>query len=227
MEPIGSERSTTFRVDTRTFAGAATTLLVLAACTSGAGTVDSRPDSEVSDTTETGTATQQIRVTRDTDHGPEACHPQQVGETVIKHFEAINEGDTDTAMNYVAPERGWYSVTEGNPRNGGRHFVARNPKKLGEYFDERVQQHEQIYLVEIDVDYERARNVGHVAYNLLRTADDLTDYAEQAGGKGAIDCDSGLIAVWSMGQGPEPISVGELCPQEAAPPQFAIACARE
>lgn len=226
MEPIRPERSTTFRVDTRFLAGVATTLLILGACTSGAGTVASRPDPEVSDTAEIGTATQQIRVTRDTDQGPEVCHPQQVGETVIKHFEAINEGDTDTAMNYVAPERGWYSVTEGNPRDGGRHFVARDSDKLRKYLNRRTAVNERIYLLEIDVAYERARDVAHVAYNLLRTADDLTDYAEEAGGKGAIDCDSGRIAVWSMGQGPKPQLVGHVCPGTADPPRTALACAR-
>lgn len=225
MEPIGPERSTTFRVDTRILAGAATTLLVLGGCTSGANTVHSRPAPETSDTI-TDTATQQIRVTRDTDRGPESCHPRQVGETVIKHFDAINEGDTDRAMNYVAPQYGWYSVTEGNPRDGGRHFVARDSDTLREYFNRRIAMNERIYLLEIDVAYERARDVAHVAYNLLRTADDLTKYAAQAGGKGAIDCDSGGIAVWSMGQGPKPQLVGDLCPGNARPPRTALACRR-
>ena len=225
MEPIRPERSTTFRVDTRILAGAATTLLILGACTSGADTVNNRPAPEASDPT-SGTATQQIRVTRDTDRGPDVCHPRQVGETVVKHFEAINQRDTDRAMNHVAPQLGWYSVTEGNPRDGGRHFVTRDSDKLREYFDRRIAQNERIYLLEIDIAYERARDIAHVAYNLLRTADDLTDYAKEAGGKGAIGCDNGRIAVWSMGQGPRPQLVGDLCPENPHPPKTALACAR-
>ncbi|MQB01234.1 MAG: hypothetical protein GEU78_13235 [Actinobacteria bacterium] len=121
----------------------------------------------------------------------------------------------------------WYSATEGNPRNGGRHFVAYHRAKLQAYFLERISHDERMYLLEIDVGYERARNLGHVAYNLLRTADDLTEYAAEAGGKGAIDCDSGRIEVWSMAQGPKPQPVGDLCPEEPVPPDIAIACARK
>lgn len=129
-------------------------------------------------------------------------------------------------MNYVGPEQGWYSVTEDNPGDGGRHFVTGDSDELREYFDRRIAQNERIYLLEIDVAYERARDVAHVAYNLLRTADDLTGYAEEAGGKGAIDCDSGRIKVWSMAQSPRPGFVGDLCPGNPRPPTTALACAR-
>ncbi|HEX2049182.1 MAG TPA: hypothetical protein VHJ34_00955 [Actinomycetota bacterium] len=129
-------------------------------------------------------------------------------------------------MKYVSPERGWYSVTEQNSRDGGRHFVARNADELREYFHERVRQEERIYLVEIDVEYERARNVAHVAYGFHRTALDLGDYAPESVGKGAIDCDSGLISVWSMAQGDEPVPLGGLCPGEPDLPSVVLACAR-
>ena len=227
MEPMGLERSTTSRVHNRILAGAATTLLILGACTSSADTGDDVPAQETSDTTESGTAVQQVRVTRDTDVGPKVCRPQQVGETVVNHLDAINEGDVDRAMKYVVPKRGWYSVTEMNPRGGGRrHFVARDSDKLRDYLHERVRQEEQIYLVEIDVDYERARNVAHVAYGLHRTALDLDDYAPEAIGKGAIDCGSGRISVWSMAHRDEPVPLGGLCPGESDPPRIALACAR-
>jgi hypothetical protein len=69
-------------------------------------------------------------------------------------------------------------------------------------------------------------NLGQVAYTLRRTADDLAAYAREAGGKGAIDCDTGGIAVWSMAQGHEPLPFGDLCLGEPQPPHVAIACAR-
>lgn len=211
----------------RVLATAATTLLLAGACISVADTeadqpvvVPSTPSARVS------TANQEIRVTRDSQRGPQPCRPRQVGETVTGFFNAINRGDAEEAIDYLTSELGWYSITEGNPRDGGRHFVAYNSDELRDYLHRRVSVDERVYLLEIDVDYEPARAIGHVAYSLLRTAEDLTDYAAEAGGKGAIDCDSGRIAVWSMGQGLKPLSVGELCPGEAAPPQLAIACAR-
>lgn len=220
------QRSTTSRVETRLLAAAAALLLILEGCTSGAKTEEDRPAPEASGTSEVHTLTQKIRVTRNIHRGPEVCHPRQVGETVSKHFGAINEGDTATAMNYVSPERGWYSVTDATPRDERRHFVARGSDKLREYFDRRIAQNERIYLLEIDVAYERARDVAHVAYNLLRTADDLTDNAEFAVGKGAIKCDTGRIAVWSMAQDPRLQQVGDFCPGNPRPPQIALACAR-
>lgn len=213
---------------TRILASAATTILMLGACTSAADTASKHPTPHPS-TPSTGAtaARQETRVTRDSHRGPRACRPQQVGETVIGFFDAINRGDAEGAIDYLTPELGWYSMTEGNPRKGGRHFVAHDSDKLRDYFHRRVSISERMYLLEIDVDYERARDLGHVAYNLLRTAEDLTEYAAEAGGKGAIDCDSGRIAVWSMAQGPKPLHVGDLCPGNPHPPAIAIACARK
>ena len=226
MEPVDPERGTTTTVDSRILAGAAATLFIVGACTSGAVTADDRPAPEASDTTEASTTKQQIRVTRDTDRGPEVCSPQRVGETIVNLFDAINQGDADKAMTYVAPQRGWYSVTEGNPRDGGRHFVARKADKLRDYFHKRVRQEERIYLVAIDVDYERGSNIAHVAYGFHRTALDLADYAPEGVGKGAIDRDSGGISVWSMAHRDEAVPLGGLCPGESDPPRIALACAR-
>lgn len=214
-------------VDTRILAGAAMTLLILEACTSSPDAADNRPRPEASDTAAVSAAKQEVHVTRDSNLGPQVCRPQQVGETVVNHLDAINEGDVDKAMKYVVPKRGWYSVTERDPRDAGRrHFVARDSDKLRDYLHERVRQEEQIFLVELDVDYERARNVAHVAYGLHRTALDLDDYAPEALGKGAIDCGSGRISVWSMAHRDEPVPLGGLCPGESDPPTLALACAR-
>jgi hypothetical protein len=172
-------------------------------------------------------ASQHIRVTRDADRGPPTCPPQRVGATVTGFFGAINRGDAARAIDFLAPELRWYSVTEGNRRKGGRHFVARDSNTLRDYVRERVNMNERMFLLEIEVDYEHTRDLGHVAYNLLRIADDLNAYAAKAGGKGAIDCDSGRIVVWSMAQGPKPLVVGELCPGQPDPPKIALACTRE
>ena len=202
-------------------------LLITAACSSVPETEANEPAPDPSNPTMRLSESQDIRVTRDADRGPQACRPQQVGETVIAFFNAVNRSEVEEALKYLAPELGWYSVTEGNPRDGGRHFVAYDANKLRNYMQRRVRVDERMHLLEIDVDYERARDIGHVAYNLLRTAKDLTDYAPEVGGKGAIDCASGRIAVWSMAQGPKRLLVGGLCPGQADPPALAVACARK
>lgn len=199
------------------------TAVVFGACTSAPQSVtgplagrDPSPEARL---------TQQVRVTRDATAGPLHCRPEQVGRLVVDFFAAVNRGHLADIMRAFTKKNGWYSVTEGNPRNGRRHFVAYRPAKLRSYFKARIRQHERMHLVEIDVGYERPGNLGHVAYSLIRSADDLDGYAEEAAGKGAIDCASGRIAVWSMGQIKKPIP-GNLCPGTPDPPAVAIACAR-
>jgi hypothetical protein len=205
--------------------------VVLAACTSdepiSSPSVAGQPRSaQTSTPTESGSVTQEVRVSRDTRRGPEACHPENVGSLVVDFFGAVNRGEAHRVTDFFTRELGWYSVTEGNPRNGGRHFVAYKPSRLQTYFVGRVSHDERMYLIEIDVAYERAGDLAHVAYGLLRSADDLTKYAAEAAGKGAIDCESGRITVWSMAQGPESQPIGGLCPGKPDPPHTAIACAR-
>lgn len=209
-------------------ATSAASLLAALACTAPTDTSSNRRANDGSTPSVIpATTSQDIRVTREGHRGPQACRPQRVGATVAGFFGAVNRGDSDRALAFFTRDFRWYSVTEGDPQNGGRHFVAGDLNALDDYFHERVNANERMFLLEIDVGYERARDVVHVAYNLLRTADDLTEYAAQAGGKGAIDCDSGRIAVWSMAQGPKPLLVGELCPGKADPPEIALACARK
>jgi hypothetical protein len=171
------------------------------------------------------TSRPQVKVTRNTAEGPERCSPSQVGRTVTNLFAALNRGDVDVALDAFTDKLGWYSVTEGNPDKRGRHFVAYEPGKLRSYFKDRIGHNERMYLVEIDVGYERPGNLGHVAYDILRSADDLKGYASNAHGKGAIDCDTGRIAVWSMAHGKK-ATPGSLCPGEPDPPGVAIVCAR-
>lgn len=202
-------------------------LVVFGACTSAAPEL-AHPARTPTNTPppDIGAITQQVRVTRNASRGPRNCLPENVGRQVSNFFAALNRGDLDEVMASFTDNLGWYSVTEGNRRNDGRHFVAHEPEELRAYFEDRVQHNERLHLLEIDVDFERSRNIGHVAYNILRSADDLRGYATEAGGKGAIDCETGRIAIWSMGQRREPFNVGNLCPGKPKPPGVAIACAR-
>lgn len=51
----------------------------------------------------------------------------------------------------------------------------------------------------MNTEYESARNVTHIAYNVERVAPDSPDGTGVARGKGSIGCESGKIMVWSMG----------------------------
>ena len=170
---------------------------------------------------------QQVRVTRDGQRGPATCSPQEVGELVVEFFGAINDGAIDTAS-FFAPDMEWYSISEWSRDSRKGHFVSYGyePEKLGSYFQRRIRQHEQLHLLEIDVIYEHQRNLGHVSYAIQRTADDLNTSHQIVLGKGAIECDTGRIAVWSMSHDARFQRVPALCPGEAKPPRIAIACAR-
>lgn len=142
-------------------------------------------------------------------------------------FGAINEGLVQTS-DFFAPDMEWYSLSEWSRASGKRHFVSYGyePERLGSYFERRINQHEQLHLLEIDVSYEEERNIGHVVYAIERTADDLDSSNPIVIGKGAIDCDTGTIAVWSMSHDARYQKAPELCPGEAEPPEIALACAR-
>lgn len=203
-------------------------LVTSGACVSAETTPDRIPKSALlTPSASTFTGTQDVLVSRPSTRGPERCHPEDVGRLVVAFLAAVNRGDAEQAVKFFTDDLGWYSVTEGNPSKGGRHFVAYAPAKLRTYFKDRVQNHERMYLLEIDVEYDRSDpHVGNVAYGLIRSADDLEQYAEKgAAGKGAIDCRTGRISVWSMAHRKRPVP-GGLCPGQPDPPHIAIACAR-
>jgi hypothetical protein len=170
---------------------------------------------------------QRVRVTRDRQRGPQSCSPQEVGELVVDFFAAFNEGVVE-ASSFFAPDMEWYSISEWNREGGKRHFVSYGyePETLESYFQRRAKQHEQLRLLEIDVIYERERNLGHVVYALERTADDLPSSDPIVNGKGAIDCETGTIAVWSMSHDTRWQRAPDICPGNAEPPEIALACVR-
>lgn len=196
-------------------------LWLLVACTSSSPQPDETGPEEKP---VAGTPAQEIRVTGEPARAPKACRPETVGRLVVDFFSAVNSG-ASRITDFFAPELEWYSVTEGDPQADGRHFVSSDSTELREYFKNRAAHGERIQLLEIQVAYERRRNIGNVVYNLERTADDLAGYGDEAHGKGAIDCETGRILVWSMSQGGNSVGVGELCPGRPDPPDVALACA--
>lgn len=182
-----------------------------------------------------------VLVTRDDPQLPSGCRPWQVAGLITSFFDAFNRGDQDQlARFWMLPKASdaqgqtWYSVTEDDPKQGGRHFVAYNQSDLLAYFAKRIAQRERLQLVMVDVGQGRGGDVG-VSYVLVRQADDLKPglggperFAE---GKGEINCKKQMLFVWSMAQNsgtPEEIVPFWPCPKppDWSPGTSAIACSR-
>lgn len=167
-----------------------------------------------------------IVIARDDTSFPDPCRPHSVARLVLDFFRAFNRGDDGELARLLAPEPAfqWYSA----PGPGGRVVAKYRPSAARAYFAQRHRHGERLNLVMIDVDYERERDVGHVSYVITRQANDLEPIGEPGlvVGKGAIDCGSRTVAVWSMGHVEQEIAWP--CPR---PPGWeegdgVVACAR-
>jgi hypothetical protein len=174
---------------------------------------------------------ERVTVTRDDPGLPNGCRPLQVAHRITAFLAAFNRGDRSAAR-YAAPELGpyggWYSVTEGNPRRGGRHFVATRQSDLVRYFIRRHRHGERLRLLEVSVSV--ASGLGHIAFAVDRRADDLRRLGIRtnvAFGKGALRCEDGKIVVWSMGMhaGRSDLAF-ETCPPPPIRQRAILACAR-
>jgi hypothetical protein len=174
-----------------------------------------------------------VTVTRDDLEVPNGCRPRPVADRVGAFIAAFNRGD-GSAARFVAPELapygGWYSVTEGRPRRGGRHFVASRQSELARYFVGRHRHGERLRLLEIAVGF--ANGLGHIEFRIDRRADDLRSLGVRtnvAFGKGAVRCEDGRIVVWSMGMHAgrrDPHAGFEICPPPPTRAAAVVACAR-
>ena len=140
---------------------------------------------------------QRIAVTGDSDSAPRICEPEAVGELMVSFLHDVNRGEDPTQ--WFASGFEWYSMTEGNPRGDGRHFVTYQREELEEYFRRRAAHSESMKLLGMTVQYDEGRNISHLTYWIERTADDTTDFGNIATGKGAVDCEEGKILLLSMG----------------------------
>lgn len=140
---------------------------------------------------------QSIVVTRDSDAGPEKCHPEAVGELMVSFLHDVNSGKDPTR--WFASNFEWYSMTEGNPRDDGRHFVTYQRDELADYFRRRAAHAESMKLLGMSVKYDEGRNISHLVYWIERTADDTDEFGRIATGKGAVVCGEGKILLLSMG----------------------------
>ena len=220
---------------------AAVAVTVATGCGSGTPERDSEPSARAA------VAAAPVAVTRNERSMPAGCRPGQVARLVIEFFERFNRGDPAAASSFAlnstptgglldgpgraATSANWYSVTEGTPRQGGRHFVARDTGTLAQHVTDRHDHRERLLLREIRVRYEPG-GLGHVEYRLNRRADDLDALdirTKRMSGKGAIDCAKRKIVAWSMGVPTGPVPDGylstPLCPPPTTRSTSPIACA--
>jgi hypothetical protein len=162
--------------------------------------------------------------------GPAACAPATVAAVVSDFFAAVNRGDATAAIAIMDPQagprsqrpRGWYSLSEGDPRGVHRHhaFYRRDP--LARYFVRRHRHGEHLRLQAVLVG---ARN-GRADFELRveRHARDLRAGGitknRIAHGKGALFCGRRKIFVMSLAHAPVRPLGAPICPGDT------VACAR-
>lgn len=130
---------------------------------------------------------------------PVGCGPDDVGRLVVGFFEVFNSGDIGGRVDeFVAPPSrfAWFSVEGVDERLDSE---ASDRGSIGGYLQARSDRGERLRLVAMDTEYERARNITHIAYNVERSERETLGSATVVVGKGAVDCESEKIMVWSMG----------------------------
>jgi hypothetical protein len=181
-----------------------------------------------------GSATKVI-VTSDDASLPDGCNTRQIAELAIEFVDAFNRGDEERLSRLFFVSEGpsppdfseagyfpwsWYSVSEigedGRIENG---FVTYDKGELLRYFAERHRHGERLELIKVSSTQagllDEENNVG-IVYVLTRDAEDLDPGlggpSRIALGKGAINCESRQLFVWSM----EMREGDERTPREAA-----------
>jgi hypothetical protein len=170
--------------------------------------------------------TTKVIVTSDDASLPDGCRPRQIAELVIAFIDAFNGGDQGRLAQLFFISEGpsppdfsetgyypwsWYSVSEVGA--GGRiedGFVTYDQGELLRYFAERHRQGEHLELLKVSSTQAgllgNEGNVG-IVYVLTRDAEDLEPGLggpdRIATGKGAVNCASRRIFVWSMVMRPD------------------------
>lgn len=184
---------------------AVVTVALLGAGCQGAATGTSGEPSSTGAVTSSETPSEQARVvvTRDERSFPPPCRALYAARMTMDFFEAIKNGDTDRIAGFFSEDQfQWYSVTEGNPRESGRHRAIRDRGDLAAYFEERFAAGELMELMSLRITFDPKRDLGHMNFVVHRSADDLAELGirgDVATGKAGIDCADGKIIAWSMG----------------------------
>lgn len=125
---------------------------------------------------------------------PAGCNtPHDVAKLIADFLDAFNRGDQRQLDASFGSEFMWYSA--GN-------FVSYTKAGLLPYFALRHTHHDQLQLTKIDVHGPSWHGGVDIAYELARRSDDVNGGARQSvDGKGAVNCQTRRIFVWSMAAG--------------------------
>lgn len=147
----------------------------------------------------------------------ESCTSLAAAQSITALFNDVSRGAVSDIESHFADGAAfqWYSVTEGNPRKGGRNRAIYSIEDLEKYFRGRYEQREHLELVQLRT--ERAGSLIHFSMVVRRTADDLADLGistDTATGKGALQCTSTRIVAMSIGMGAK--GNPTICPKNAS-----------
>lgn len=131
------------------------------------------------------------------------------GVRIVTGFiSAYNRGDQEALRGYFSAEAagrgnqaepgqfGWFAVTgEEGGINPGAGAYSRD--ELLPYLAERHAHHERLRLLQIDVGRSWRPHGLEILFDVDRRADDIPTHT--AGGKGSLDCATGTIIVWNLG----------------------------
>lgn len=157
------------------------------------------------------------------DDAPDGCTVDDVGGLVIAFLDAFNSGTIGNRVDEFiasADRFAWFSVDERQDSD------AFDRASLGDFLQAWSDTGEVLRLVDMDTEYELARNITHIAFNVERSGSAPSGSGVAVAGKGAVDCESGTIMVWSMGTThPDPPA---LCqpPPDTTNQDLAVVCVR-
>ena len=136
-----------------------------------------------------------VTPTTETVAAPPSCSAQGVRDSVERLVAAMNEGDVTAADAAVAPKPQfqWFSV---DPER--LNAAAYDRGSLREFLEAQVTAGQQTELIFFSFTSFRVEDrTGHFGFRLAQRSQ--AEQPTEAVGKGAIDCDTGLIMVWSVG----------------------------
>ena len=186
------------------------------------------------DAASTSAARAPVAVTRDNTTYPKTCRPRAL-VIKVQRFLTLQKGGKREAVGFMdfetPPDGGGFYADVARRGAPDGSTTATTAEQLAKYFAARHEKKDRLRLVELSVAYEKRRGLGNFEYKILRRADDVNTSrgAWNTEGKGAVECDGGKIAAWSMSTIRARERTGLICPRPGASARkrrAVVACAR-
>lgn len=167
---------------------------------------------------------QDIVVTSDDRSLPQKCRPRALASALVGFMDALRTGDDRKLRGYFGAGFKWFSVTGSPVRGHRRHFVAYEVEKAVLYI---VEKRGFRWTLSDLVVSDNPRGYSDIHYSGVWS---YKGARWSFRGKGAIDCGSRVVKVWSLAVSKEQADRGDpLCPApaEAPNPNTLVACVRQ